>query len=521
VTIDLESREGQTFYRLASELHERRTGRRGNLRWDRKRRDTKRIRPPLELLHDYWRGDPPLNDVHAGLKPYVRQFIRMGRLNIGGLLVSSTQNRMALRGFHTAHRNDEAGDQVSQAIMRATNYTLVSRDIHDMMLAMGDAYAIVTPPATEGGFPSVTAEDPRQVITAHDPMSGQPFAALKMFRDDWAEEDVAYLFLKDEETGVTYVHSARRKGFTSMTDKAFRFDADSWTWGPEEEIQETPHGRFPVVRFRNRHGVGEFEEHLDALDRINDKIFNEWWTSKIQAFRQRAVKGLPDTQKVQQADGTLKEEEIDYEDMFTASPDEMWRVPEGVDFWESSALDMGPIIQAVQKDLERLAAAASQPLHTITPDAANGSAEGASLMREEHVYKVEDRRDRTTPAHAETMALLMSFYGHDHDDHDNRLTIEPIWGPLERHSLQEWSNAASMVRDVYPQEYIWTEIAQHTPAEIPSLRQAMARGRLFGATPGASAPAGAPGTGLFAPPAPGAPSSQLPPVQVPSSADGN
>jgi hypothetical protein len=118
------------------------------------------------------------------------------------------------------------------------------------------------------------------------------------------------------------------------------------------------------------------------------------------------------------------------------------------------------------------------------------------------------------------MALLMSFYGHDHDDHDNRLSIEPIWGPLERHSLQEWSNAASMVRDVYPQEYIWTEIAQHEPAEIPALRQAMARGRLFGATPGAAAPTGVPGTGLFSPPAPGAPSSQLPPVQTPNAAEG-
>jgi hypothetical protein len=280
------------------------------------------------------------------------------------------------------------------------------------------------------------------------------------------------------------------KGRTSITEGPFRADLDRWNWDTsygDNGFETMPEGRFPVVRFRNRHGIGEFEQHLDSLDRINDKITNEWFTSKMQAFRQRAVKGLPDKDE----DGN----DADYDGLFTASPDEMWQVPDGVEFWESQPIDMGPIVSAIQKDLERLAAVTSQPLHTITPDAANGSAEGAALMREEHVYKVQDRRDRLTPSHAEVMGLLMTFGGHAHGDHDERSTIDPIWGPLERYSIATKASAAAQLDGKYPLEAIWTEVMQEPHERIPLLRQQMARQRLYAPAPAGQGQQGTPPTG--------------------------
>jgi hypothetical protein len=483
VAINLDTPEGKALKNLAELLHERRTGRLGRRRWSLEMESGKTdLRPGLDLLAAYRRGDPPLNNVHTGWKPYIRAFIRTGRLNIADLLISSTRNRMNLRGFRTAAADDEFGDVSASAIIRGNGLKVVAREVHDMLLSYGDSYTITTPPSKKRGetVSRITAEDPRQVITADDPLTGLPKVGLKAFRDDWDAEDLAYLYLPDGKIRV-----ARHKGKTTFTDGRFRFDEKNWFFD-DKMNDDTPGGLFPVTHFQNERGVGEFEEHLDTLNRINDKIFNEWWISKIQAFRQRAVKNLPD---VDEETG----EEIDYSGMFTASPDEMWQVPGDVEFWESTPVDLGPIVTSIQKDLERLAAAKSQPLHTVTPDAANGSAEGASLMREEHLYKVEDRLDRVGHSWAHTIAKAFAFQG-DRERADVA-QIDAIWGPIERFSLQQKADAASKVNGILPVEAIWTDVLQYAPDEVPNLRALRGRDMLFTTPPqpGQQQPAPAPG----------------------------
>ena len=462
--IDTDTPEGLWFARLARALHERRTGRSGGRKWTRTTMTALRIRPGLDVLDDYRQGDPPLRpDIHSGWKPYVRQFVRMGRLNVADLIVSSTSNRMQLRDFRTAAAGDELGDQVARDIMRANGMKLLMRDVHDLTLGFGEAYTITAPPKKGRTHSLITAEDPRQVITAHDPATGEEIAGLKMFRSEWDDEDIAYLYLPG------LVRRATHKGPTLLTNGPHRLDAKGWVWDDDADA-DVPDGKLPVTRFRNRDGVGEFERHLDTLDRINDKIFDEWWIAKIQAFRQRAVKNLPDTDEE-------TGEEIDYSDMFTASPDEMWQVPGDVDFWESTPVDLTPITNAIQKDLERLSAALSIPLHIVTPDAANGSAEGASLMREEHVYKVENRIDHVDPSWARTMSLAFLFQG---DAARADVTkIEPLWGPVERFSLAQRSDAAAKAKDSLPVEAIQRDIWQYAPAEIPQLREMRGRDFLY------------------------------------------
>lgn len=458
--IDVDTPEGRWFAALSRALHERRTGRVGGRTWNRSAARSTRLRPPLTVLDDYRQGDPPLRaDIHSGWKPYVRQFVRMGRLNVADLIVSSTSNRMQLRDFRTAEAGDELGDQVAREVMRENAMKLVARDVHDTFLALGDAYTITSAPVGRRTHALITAEDPRQVITAHDPATGEPLAGLKMFRDDWDSEDVAYLYLPG------LVRRVRRKGPTLITDGPFRLDEKGWSFDDDADAP-VPDDQVCVTRFRNRDGVGEFERHLDPLDRINDKIFDEWWIAKIQAFRQRAVKNLPDTDE---ATG----EEIDYTDMFTASPDEMWQVPGDVEFWESSPVDLTPITAAIQKDFERVAATTSTPLHIVSPDAANGSAEGASLIREEHVYKIENRIDHAGAGWARTMSLAFLFSG---DASRADVTqIEPIWGPVERFSLAQRADAAAKAKDSLPVEAIQRDIWQYAPAEIPNLREMRGR----------------------------------------------
>ena len=472
--IDPETPEGKWFARLAQELHNRRTGRVGSQRWNKGALNNKVERPGLELIDAYFRGDPPLrSDIHGGWKPYVRAFLRAGRLNMAELTVVSTSNRMNLRDFRTAAANDEQGDLAAREIMLVNEWEQMAREVHDNMLSLADGYTITTPPSARSRFARVTAEDPREVITAHDPMTGECLAGLKLFRDDWDAADLAYFALRMDD-GSVMVQKLKRGGSSSINDGPFRFDNEGWA--PDGEAQKSPFDVMPFDRFRNRFGVGEFERHLDTLDRINDKVFNEWWISKIQAFRQRAVKNLPDTETTV-VDGKRVEEEIDYSDMFTASPDEMWQVPGDVEFWESAPVDLTPITASVQKDLERYAAAVSQPLHTITPDAANGSAEGATLMREEHNFKIEDRIGRVDRRWCSVMSKCFTYMG---DDQRADVTqLESIWGPVERYSLAQRSDAVAKQRGVTPTEAIWTDVLQYRPADVPRLRTLAGRELLF------------------------------------------
>lgn len=495
---------GWWLNRLATELHNRRVGRRGSKRFTRSGAEPSKVRPGLETLQAYLDGDPPLQDIHEGWAAPFRQFLRMGRMNVSPLLISATSNRMTIRDFRTAAANDELGDIEARKLMRANNLMLKMREVHDDCLGLGDAYTIVTPPDATRNFSLITAESPLQCITAHDPATGRTLAGLKMFRDDWDATDWAYLFLP----GELWVARADVPTSTLFGKRPFDLGAQ-WYWDVER-FDDVPGNRVAMVRFRNKAGKSELEGYLDTLDRINDKLFNEWWIGKIQAFRQRALK-LPDaedpdddefgdeladeierTSKLQQMTDVSSASLEDLRGMFTSAPDAMWTLPAGADIWESKPADINQLVNSIKAELEWLASVKSLPLHTITPDAANGSAEGATLQREEHVYTIEDRIARAHGSWAETIAMGFEFQG-DRERADVTL-IEPLWGPTERYSLQEKTSAATAVKGILPQEAIWTDILQYAPGDVIDRLQPMRAADLLFQPPTTPAPPPAGGT---------------------------
>lgn len=462
---------------MLQRLHDRRTGRSGPRRWTRDQVKSSKLRPPLDLLDDYLRGDPPLReDIHTSWAAPFRQFVRMGRLNTADMCTSPTANRMGIVGFRTAAANDELGDAEAARVMKLNGLKSKSRQVHDYMLGLADGYVMVTPPDDTRDWALITAESPLQCITAEDPATGETLAALKVFRDDQDEADWAYLFLPGQEWGGLWV--ARMEG-PSRLGRRSRFQMGTqWEWVPDK-FDTVPGDIVPIFRFRNRNGVGEFENHLDHLDRINDKVFNEWWISKIQAFRQRAIERHKD---VEEPDEEL-DEELDeparavdasvsvqetISQMMVSSPDALWDLPPGAKIWESANVDVTPLVNSVQKELQWLAAMLSKPLATLAPDAANQSAEGASTQKEEHLYLIEDRRDRVDSPWSRVMATVFFFQGDT--ERADASQIEAIWNPIERFSLSQKSDAAQKSKGILPQEAILRDIFQYPAAEIPNLR---------------------------------------------------
>jgi len=452
VPIDITQPAGRSLDRLARKLADR--------------------HPRLQDLIDRFEGDGPLPHVSEAVREAYRNFQRKSRTNWAELIVEAPRERMTLDGFRTAVDQGESGDALALQVREANGLSVESADVYQMMLAAGDGYMIVGGPDGDTGIPIITGEDPRQVVTIHDPVRQRRVReALKIFHDPEVERDYAYLYVPGRRFVASRDVRKRPKG------QAVRFSPRTWDWDNEYggvDGQSLPHDIVPVVRFRNRRGVGEFELHRDLLDRIDHMVLQRLVIATFQAFRQRAIKGLPDSDPE-------TGEEVDWTDVFTADPGALWQVPDGVEFWESGQVDLTPILTSVKDDLRSLAAVTRTSLSYLAPDEAGGSAEGASLMREGLVFRTEDRIARATEAEKDVMSLAFRVMGDK--ERANRAKLVPIWSSPERLSLQARGDAASKADDIPRRERlirIWgftpgeadrmmVEAAVDTAFSVPSL----------------------------------------------------
>jgi hypothetical protein len=374
--------------------------------------------------------------------------------------------RMTPTGFRTSLEDDASGDAEVGRLWKRSRLSVTSADVHDYMLALGEAYVIVGPVDDETGAPLVTCEDPRYMVSDADPANpDRLLAALKVLHDDANNEDRAYLFLP----GQVYVavRKASRNDFPGVENLGDRnrgvlrlaFDHRNWEWD-QERSGSLPHNRIPVVRFLNKYGLGEYEAHLDLLDRINYQILQSLVISTMQAFRQRAIKGAP---LVYPDDHPLAGQPIDYNNIFTADPAALWLLPEAAEMWESGQVDLTPILSSIKDDLEKLASVTRTPMHMLSPAGVNQSAEGASLAREALVFKCDDRIARTSPLWERVMSLVLLHAGQG--ERADLAGLETIWAPAIRLSLIERAQAAAQLANLLPRRTLLIEVLGYSPAK--------------------------------------------------------
>lgn len=422
-------------------------------------------RVPLTVLKAYRQGEPPLPTSSQKWDPVSRELRRMGRMNLTDICVTSVGSKMRPVGFRTATEDDIDGDEQASAIFRANRLDLKMADVFDWMLTYGDSYAMVTPNPRNPQLPYITQEDPFHAITDDDPVTGEPRAALKLVHDETLSQDRAYVFLP----GQVYVA-------TRNTGGQYGRQLTDWDWDTAASFV-FPAGMedvIPLRRFQNLQGAGEFEAHLDTLDRINETLFNRIMAMQFQATAMRIIAGLP------QED--VEGNPIDYSTIFSNDPGSIVTLgslededgtPRQLQFWESRAIDFEPFRTAIESDMKSFAVATSTPLHLITPDAAQGSAEGANLQREAGTWKSEDRRRRVEHPLAEVMALAFRFAGRA--DRSDANDIRVIWAPAERFSLAESASSASQLRGAgIPLETIAETVLQMDPEAINRMNQQLA-----------------------------------------------
>jgi hypothetical protein len=331
------------------------------------------------------------------------------------------------------------------------------------MLWAGNSFAIVgTDPDTEEI--TVTAEDPRDLITFHDPArQSRIICAVKFLRDQFDGFDYAVIMLpgsaRDVTNARTYVAKRRSSGDAGFAGK-------DWTWDTDQggkEGAELPHRFVPVVRFRNRNGKGEFEPHLRLLRRIDRLVFQMTVIVMYQAFKQRAIQMDANTDEVEVQDGFQHAIGVnDLDDILTSDPGQWFLLPSGAKVWESTQADVQGILSAIKDEVMRLAAVTRRPMSIFAPD--NQAAEGAKFTREGLTFAVEDKITRVTQGIVDLYHLIFLTDGDEERAVKSKITVG--WKPTERFSLADMGSATSQVSTTLPLKTILRKVWQMTPDEI-------------------------------------------------------
>lgn len=380
----------------------------------------------LWAVERYVTGNAPLPEGATEVREAYERWQKMARADFPSLVVDAPAERMNISGFRVG---DEDGDNdLARALWRRSLMESASNDVTRDMLVFGVAYAMVSP-SDAGAI--LTHESPYTTIVDMDPLvPSRVRAGLKVWHDIGSDFAVLHL------PGVVHYYerpATQRTNMIATPSGMLLPSASSAGWQPRGS---SPSGIdvVPIVQFLNRGGVGEFELVTDLLDRINWVTLQRLLIIAMQAFRQRALSGeLPETDE----NGDL----IDYEAMFTPGPDALWTLPEGVSIWESQPGDVSQILQAVKDDIRELSAVTRTPMSVLSPDSANQSAEGASLMREGLVYKVEDRMRRMAPFWEALVSMGLEIDG-------SPAEVQVQWAPAERQSLSERFDALTKAGDL-------------------------------------------------------------------------
>lgn len=404
----------------------------------------------------------PTLATRAARESYAR-LMRMSGLNLAELSVEATRERMTPIGFRTGAEGDKLADARAHRIWQANHLDAdIAKPFRSKMT--GSVSYMSVGPADGQDVPLILPESPRMTVTEQDPRRSRvALAALKMWTDYEAGIDWAYVFTPGWVHRAARAHTAPTSSVAPQPAEVYSPSGFEWV-DRGQQLPELVGNRVPIVRFPNNEdddgrSWGEYERHTAILDRISFSVLQRLEIATLQAFRQRAIKGtLPQVDP-------MTNQPIDYGDVFSAAPGALWQLPDGVDVWESGVVDLGPIRSAVRDDVTDFAAATRTPLFYITPDAANGSAEGASLSREGLLFKVRDRIREADEAVEQVMSLAFAFDGDA--ERASLVDLEVIWESPDRQTMAERYDAAVKAKAAgVPWATTMRDVLGFSPAEV-------------------------------------------------------
>jgi hypothetical protein len=418
----------------------------------------------IELLRSYVDGNAPLPEMGSNTREAWQKFQRESRTNWGALIVESVVNRLIPNGITVAGENDSKLARQAQAIWTRNRMNSVFREWVRYGLTFRQSYLTVW--KDDDGKSLITADSPESMGVSVNPL--QPWrvrAAVRWWRDLDMQEDQAIVWgttssQKFKRTLLS-LNAPTNPPNNMMYYLPVRLLGEWYGIGEPNVTNQLP----PVVVYNNPIFCGEFETHIDLINRINREILERLTTSAIQAFRQRAMKGgLP----THDSKGNV----IDWGVIFEPAPGAIWDLPEGIDIWESQPTDITPMLGACKDDIRQLSAMTSTPFPVLMPDNANQTAEGADAARDAHIFKCGERLAEAKAGIEACLTLALKTEGADlspdkGSDQTEDKRVEVLFKPVDRVTIAEMyaaAQAASAAGESWPS--IARNILGYSPEQI-------------------------------------------------------
>jgi hypothetical protein len=411
--------------------------------------------PRFDRLESYWSGNPPLPFGNRRMREAYRRLQKMSRTNFGLLLVESVVERLSVVGFRAGADGTQDTDKAAWKLWQANCLDADSTLVHRAALTMSRAYAIVGEDPDRPGKPLVTAEDPRQVIHEASPTNRRKVvAAVKTWRDDVVGRQLAVVYLPDT---VHYYQATASMKSDATAEQVWQLGA----WEIDESefpggVARNPFNIVPVVPFVNRplingEGVGEFEDVVDILDRINTSILDRLVVAAAQAYRQRYATGV----EVEDENGNATAE-------FDPGADLMWVVPdEKAKFGEFNVTDLTPMLKGIEADVAHLGAISRTPPSYLLAAIVNASGDALSAAEVGLVSKCGERATEFGNSWEQVYGLMSQVTGTTPAD-----DAEVLWRDPQFRSLSELASAAVQLMTAGVPWRMRMEKMNYSPAEI-------------------------------------------------------
>lgn len=420
----------------------------------------------IELLRSYVDGNAPMPEMSNNTREAWKKFQREARTNWGSLIVESVVNRLIPNGITVNGENDSKLAKQAQAIWKRNRLHSVFREWVRYGLTYRQSYLTVW--KDSDGKALITADSPESMGVSVNPL--RPWevrAAVRWWRDLDLQEDQCIIwtpagqYQKFKRTLLS-LNAPTNPPNNAMYYLPVRLLGE---WYPVADPVDTGQPP-PVVVYNNPIFCGEFETHLDLINRINREVLERLTTAALQAFRQRAIKGgLP----THDAKGNV----IDWGRILEPAPGVIWDLPKDFDIWESQPTDIRQMLDACKDDIRQLSAMTSTPFPVLMPDNVNQSAEGADMSKDAHIFKCGERLAEAKPGIEECLVLAMKTEGADlsPDKSDPNATqdkvIEVLFKPVDRVTIAEMyaaAQAASAAGESWPS--IARNILGYSPEQI-------------------------------------------------------
>lgn len=398
----------------------------------------------LDKIRKYVRNDPKdwrLAGLTTGMPEEVRRILKISRVNVLKFIVTSRVQRMYVDGYR-APLSDEPAP--TWGVWQANGMDAEQIGVHRAGLTYGAGYVLVLP------------GDPVPVIRGYSPR-----ALTVAYGDDYLWPKVAL-----EE---------RRTGGWRLIDDTSVYTLSGGD-NPELEKIEEHNATYqrqpvcPVVRFRDTVDfddpiTGIVEPHIDLQEQINVTTFGLLVAQHYGAFRQRYIIGWlaeSEEQRIKASASKL----MTFED-------------ENVEVGEFDQTDLTGYLESREATLRHLSTTSQTPVHELTAQLINLSAEALTAARDSQRVAVAENQEVMGEAWEQTLNLAGEYQAVEADP-----MAYVRWRDVEARSLGMLVDAlgkAVTMLGIPPQE-LWERVADAmgvSQQELESWKAAAAEGDAF------------------------------------------